>query len=182
MNKKGMTPLESIRLKPWAAMILLSRPESQGGYALDEQLYHWAINQDKNLCALETLSEQLAIFDHLSHQDQISLLIDTLDNSVAMKDLNEALIVAYLSGNLDKIYQQSLEIDGGNSELAIRLRERLIDQRNSIMVYRLIPVLDIGYAFVAVGSLHLPGKQGLLQLLREKGFIVTTPAMPVSPW
>jgi uncharacterized protein YbaP (TraB family) len=182
MNKKGMTPLESIRLKPWAAMILLSRPESQGGYTLDEQLYHWAIKQDKNLCALETLSEQLAIFDHLSHQDQISLLIDTLDNSVAMNDLNEELILAYLSGNLDKIYQQSLVIDAGNSELAIRLRERLIDQRNSIMLNRLLPVLDKGYAFVAVGALHLPGKQGLLQLLRDKGFIVTTPFMPVSPW
>jgi uncharacterized protein YbaP (TraB family) len=182
MNKKGMTPLETIRLKPWAAMILLSRPESQGGYALDEQLYHWGVDQDKKLCALESLSEQLEIFDHLSHQDQISLLIDTLDNSTAIKDLNEELIQFYLSGNLDNIYQHSLKMESSNSELAIRLRERLIDQRNNIMADRLVSVFHEGYAFVAVGALHLPGKQGLLQLLREKGFIVTTSTMSVSPW
>jgi uncharacterized protein YbaP (TraB family) len=182
MNKKGMTPLETIRLKPWAAMILLSRPESQSGYTLDEQLYHWGVDQNKKLCALESLSEQLAIFDHLSRQDQISLLTDSLENLSVMKDLNEKLIQSYLSGSLDNIYQQSLEMEIGNSELSISLREQLIDQRNSMMADRLVSVLNEGYAFVAVGALHLPGKQGLLHLLREKGFIVTAPSMPVHPW
>jgi len=28
--------------------------------------------------------------------------------------------------------------------------------------------------FIAIGALHLPGKQGVINLLRNKGFIVTT--------
>ena len=182
MNRLGITPLETIRLKPWAAMIVLSRPESNGGYALDEQLYHWGNHQYKNLCALETLKEQLSIFDQLSHGDQKSLLIDTLDNLSELKELNETLILAYLSGNLDEIYHQSLEMEGGNTELARRLREQLIDKRNERMAERLVATLDKGNAFIAVGALHLPGEKGLLQLLRNKGFIVTPPSIPVSPW
>jgi uncharacterized protein YbaP (TraB family) len=182
LNRLGMSPLETIHLKPWAAMIVLSRPTSTGGYALDEQLYHWGNHQYKRLCALESLEEQLSIFDELNHNDQISLLRDTLDNAPELKDLNEELILAYLSGNLDKIYSQSLEMEGGNSELAIRLRESLIDRRNEKMAKRLVAVLERGDAFIAVGALHLPGKKGLLQLLRDQGYIVTPPTIQVSPW
>ena len=182
LNRIGMSPLEAIRLKPWAAMIILSRPESTGGYALDEQLYHWGNHQYKKLCALESLQEQLSIFDELDHKDQISLLKDTLDNVSELKALNEELILAYLSGNLDEIYRHSLEMEGGNSELAIRLRERLIDKRNSLMADRLQTVLDKGHAFIAVGALHLPGEKGLIQLLRNSGYIVTPPTLPISPW
>jgi uncharacterized protein YbaP (TraB family) len=182
LNRLGISPLEAIRLKPWAAMIVLSRPASTGGYALDEQLYHWGNHQYKQLCALESLQEQLAIFDELSHEDQISLLRDTLDNVSELKDLNEKLILAYLSGNLDEIHRQSLKMEGGNSELGTRLRERLIDSRNEKMAIKLINVLEKGNAFIAVGALHLPGEKGLLQLLRDRGYIVTPPTIQISPW
>lgn len=182
LNRVGISPLEADRLKPWAAMIVLSRPESTGGYALDEQLYHWGNHQYKRLCALETLQEQLSIFDELNHDDQISLLEDTLENVSELKDLNEALILAYLSGNLDEIYRHSLNMETGNNELAKRLRESLIDKRNLLMAKRVIPVLKKGNAFIAVGALHLPGQKGLLQLLRDEGYIVTSPSIPVSPW
>jgi len=181
LNKKGMTPLAAVHLKPWAAMIVLSRPESQGGYALDEQLYHWGIHQYKELCALETLQEQLSIFDQLSLEDQVALLRDTLDHLPMVQEMNEQLINAYLSGNLDEIYLRSIEIEGGG-ELSLRLRKKLIDDRNQIMAARLIPTLEKGRAFIAVGALHLPGKEGLINLLRKQGFVVTPPDMPLSPW
>lgn len=182
MNRLGMTPLEIIRFKPWAAMIVLSRPESQGGYTLDEQLYHLANAQKKTLCSVETLQEQLSIFDELSHQEQIFLLEDTLNNLSKIKNLNETLIKSYLSGNLDELYRNSLDMGGGNTELAKKLRERLIDKRNIVMANRLVATLEKGGAFVAVGALHLPGENGLLQLLRDRGFIVTPPLIQVSPW
>lgn len=181
LNKKGMTPLAAVHLKPWAAMIVLSRPESQGGYALDEQLYHWGIHQYKELCALESLQEQLSIFDQLSQVDQVALLQDTLDHLPMVQEMNEQLIKAYLAGNLDEIYRRSIEIEGG-SELSLRLRKKLIDERNQTMAKRLIPTLEKGRAFIAVGALHLPGREGLIHLLRKQGFVVTPPDMPVSPW
>jgi uncharacterized protein YbaP (TraB family) len=181
MTKKGISPLYTIRLKPWAAMMVLSRPVSQGGYALDEQLYHWGKSLNKNLCALEHLSEQLSIFDQLSVQDQISILSDTLADESELEVVTEKLIQAYLSGDLAEIYLQSLEMEGSNTELALSLRERLIDHRNIKMAERLVTTLDQGNAFIAVGALHLPGKHGLLQLLTEKGFIVTLSSIAINP-
>jgi uncharacterized protein YbaP (TraB family) len=35
------------------------------------------------------------------------------------------------------------------------------------------PILANGNVFMAVGALHLPGDQGLVELLRKQGFTVT---------
>ncbi len=182
LNKIGMGPVQATHLKPWAAMMLLSRPKGHGGYALDEQLYHWAKYQYKEVCALETLQEQLAVFDQLSNKDQISLLVDTLDNLPMLHEMHEQLIQTYLTGNLDEIYQQSMELQTADHDLSQRLKDTLIDQRNIRMFNRLQPILNKGRSFIAVGALHLPGKKGLLNLLREQGYIVSPAGIAVNPW
>lgn len=182
LNKVGMTPLESIHLKPWAAMVVLSRPQSQGGYALDEQLYHWGVHQYKQLCALETLEEQLMIFDSLDTQDQIVLLKDSLNHLPEIQALNEKLVLAYLNGDLDEIYRRSMELQATEDELTIRLMDSLIDKRNLKMLNRMLPELEKGRVFIAVGALHLPGEKGLINLLRKAGYAVTPPDLKVSPW
>jgi uncharacterized protein YbaP (TraB family) len=40
------------------------------------------------------------------------------------------------------------------------------------MADRMQPYLKQGKAFVAVGALHLPGEQGLLKLLEQRGYSV----------
>lgn len=182
LNKLGITPLESIHLKPWAAMVVLSRPKSHGGYALDEQLYQWGIHQYKKLCALETLKEQLAVFDSLSMEDQIILLKDSLDFLPVVQELNESLVQAYIKGDLDGIYRRSMELQANDNPLNQRLMEALIDKRNIRMIERMLPKLAHGRVFIAVGALHLPGKNGLINLLRKQGYAVTPPSLKVSPW
>ncbi len=181
LHKMGVGPVQATHLKPWAAMMILSRPKSHGGFALDEQLYHWATYQYKELCALETLQEQLSVFDQLSNKDQISLLKDSLDYLPMLQEMNDQLIEAYLVGNLDEIYKRSLEVQSSDHNLSRRLRDTLIDQRNIRMLKRMLPILKKGRGFIAVGALHLPGKKGLLNLLRKEGFIVTPPNVVISP-
>ena len=182
LNKLGMDPLQATRLKPWAAMIVLSRSATRGGYALDEQLYHWAVYQYKQLCALETLEEQLSVFDSLSLRDQVALLKDSLGHQDMLHEMNEELIQAYLQGNLDEIYRRSLEMGAAKNNLSQRLRDTLIDQRNLRMLNRMMPELKKGRSFIAVGALHLPGKNGLLNLLRQQGYVVTPPSVSITPW
>jgi uncharacterized protein YbaP (TraB family) len=50
--------------------------------------------------------------------------------------------------------------------------EELIDKRNKRMAERSKPLIDKGNAFIAVGALHLPGKTGLVELLRSAGYKV----------
>ena len=36
-----------------------------------------------------------------------------------------------------------------------------------------LPIIDKGNAFIAVGALHLPGEQGLVSLLKSRGYTIT---------
>jgi uncharacterized protein YbaP (TraB family) len=49
----------------------------------------------------------------------------------------------------------------------------LLVTRNLSMRDKALPSLAEGSAMIAVGALHLPGRQGLVALLREAGYTVT---------
>jgi len=50
---------------------------------------------------------------------------------------------------------------------------RLIDERNRVMADRIADIARSGpKSFVAVGALHLVGKDGIVELLRRRGFTV----------
>jgi uncharacterized protein len=50
---------------------------------------------------------------------------------------------------------------------------KMITVRNRHMAERAEATLNAGNAFMAVGALHLPGPEGLVSLLQQKGFTVT---------
>jgi hypothetical protein len=41
------------------------------------------------------------------------------------------------------------------------------------MVDRMQPFLDAGGAFIAIGAMHLPGDDGVLSLLANKGYEIS---------
>ena len=53
--------------------------------------------------------------------------------------------------------------------------DHLIVKRNKRLADRAAPYLRRGGAVMSVGALHLPGEDGLVELLRKKGFTVTRP-------
>jgi uncharacterized protein YbaP (TraB family) len=53
-----------------------------------------------------------------------------------------------------------------------RFNRDLLAERNHRMVRRLQELLDQGNTFIAVGALHLPGEEGMLRLLQQRGYTV----------
>ncbi len=49
----------------------------------------------------------------------------------------------------------------------------MINARNKLMAERAEPILARGNAFIAVGGLHLPGNEGLVEKFRQAGYTVT---------
>jgi uncharacterized protein YbaP (TraB family) len=49
----------------------------------------------------------------------------------------------------------------------------MITTRNKTMAAHAEPILAKGNAFIAVGALHLPGPEGLIELLRKNGYTVS---------
>jgi hypothetical protein len=174
LGNLGMTPNAFADFKPWAVVTLLSLPPAQDGDFMDLILYRTAIGSGKEIKGLETMEEQLAIFDTMSEEDQIALLKETLDARPQMTALFEDLIRAYLAQDLDTLMARSERyLQDGDPRLAALFREAAVDSRNRRMAERLEPLLHQGGWFVAIGALHLPGEAGVLHLLEKSGFQVT---------
>lgn len=181
LYNKSMRILESYSLpsekinsiKPWAVVTILSMPKPKTGVFLDLQLYYEALRQGKRTHGLETVSEQIRTLSSMSTQNQIKLLAETIKQNNVMPHMFEEMTKAYLSRKLGEIVKLSKKYRIEDYAIAQEFMVRLVDERNHRMVSRMIPRLDEGQAFIAVGALHLPGKQGLISLLRERGFKVS---------
>ena len=51
--------------------------------------------------------------------------------------------------------------------------QAMIVERNKTMIKNAEPIIGAGSAFIAVGALHLPGPEGLIELLRRAGHTVS---------
>jgi uncharacterized protein YbaP (TraB family) len=173
IQSRGIPELVLERMKPWAAATILSVPPPETGLMLDLVLYQQAQAAGKQLHGLETIQEQLGIFDSMSENDQIQLLRDAVDNLDKIDRMNAEVLVLYKRRDLAGMQALNQRyMNDGDPGISRDLEQRLIIDRNRTMVERMQPYLQAGNAFVAVGALHLPGDQGLLGLLDRRGYTV----------
>jgi hypothetical protein len=163
------------RLQPWAVVLILNMPQPETGLFLDYLLYIKAAEQGKTVIGLEQMGEQLAVFTSLSLNEQVSMLRDTLRDHHNFSQLFEQLLSTYLERDLQKLLELSEQqnMRGSDTALQQRFMGSLVDERNLRMAERLLPLLEAGEVFAAVGALHLPGDTGLLALLRRQGLRVS---------
>jgi len=162
--------------KPWAVALLLSAPQQDPTGVLDIVLARAAAEQGKPVHQLESLEEQIAVFEGMSEADQLALLGHAVENYERMPPLIARLVEAYLARDLAGMWRISEE-SGGDGAEARRLRaefgRRLLEERNKRMAERSEARLNEGGAFIAVGALHLYGGAGMLALLEKRGYRVT---------
>jgi len=175
-GKLGL-PEPAVRLfKPWALALFLSVPPQNPEEVLDVVLARTARAQGKPVHELETLEEQVAIFDGMSEGDQIMLLRRAITDYEQMPRLLGRIVEAWLARDLAGMRRIGEEAAGGGPE-ARRLYEtfsrRLLTERNVRMAARMQARLKEGGAFVAVGALHLHGENGVLAELERRGWRVT---------
>ena len=164
------------QLKPWAVLVNLVVPEPTEGVILDNELLHQAMLQRKTVYQLETVEEQIAVFDDIPMETQVALLQDTLRRFDLMAGMIGRTIDAYLASDLEGIWRINTVLmqSSGDAESHHRyFIRRVIHGRSIIMAHRMQARLREGKAFFAVGAMHLYGEQGILNLLQQEGFIVT---------
>lgn len=172
MAERGIPREVVMAFKPWAVSTLLSLPPLNTGEFLDLALMNRARRADKPVSALETIEEQLATLSGFTLDEQVQMLHDTLDHIDELPAIQGELLEAYLARDLKtlmSVSEKSMGVDEAD-RLAEKFWDALVVQRNQRMFERMLPLLDEGGAFVAVGALHLPGENGLLNLLERKKF------------
>lgn len=171
LRDQGISSEGVRKMKPWAAILTLSMPvPNSSGLFLDMALQLRAILQGKPTYGLESMDEQIAVFDELSLDHQVKLLRQTIQNRQRLATQVEELTLAYLDRDLARISAIENHNRPADDRAYRALMERLLDRRNRVMAERMVPRLKEGNAFIAVGALHLPGDVGLLNLLTRAGY------------
>lgn len=170
---RGISPESALKMKPWAVMMTLSLPPPTTGLFLDLALQLEAGRQSKPTYGLETMAEQIAVFDQLRMEDQVELLRVSVLNFQQLDRQFEELIEAYLRRDLSGLAAIEQKYRIADARLYEILTDRLLVKRNQAMLERMRPRLREGNAFIAVGALHLYGNNGLLALLERAGYRVS---------
>lgn len=158
------------RLKPWAAYTTLSLPPDQHAPPLDLVLMNTAQAAGKTLSGLETLDEQIAVFDGLDEHEQLELLTLTACHYDSFQAEVDEMIEYYESEDLAGMMRMAARYE---SPLQERFMDLLLRQRNHRMVERMRRGLARGGMFIAIGALHLPGTEGVLNLLQADGYRIS---------
>jgi uncharacterized protein YbaP (TraB family) len=125
---------------------------------------------------LETAADQLRAMASLPLAFHMQGLVDTLKLGDKMNDINETMISLYLRGEIGMIwplFRAVLPDEADDPAGYAAFEEAMVTSRNKVMATNAAPILAGGNVFIAVGALHLPGPEGLVELLRKAGYTVT---------
>jgi uncharacterized protein YbaP (TraB family) len=174
-KKIGLSIDEMQRMKPWVVMLQLTVTEMMHlGYSpelgIDNYFLDRAKAENKTVAELETAAEQMALLSKDDDAFQDKLLLYTLESMTELEPLLKSMFDSWKNGEsdkLEKIISLPLDEDPSNKEIY----DELITKRNYKMSEKIEGFLksDKDY-FVVVGSGHVIGKEGIVNLLQRRGF------------
>jgi uncharacterized protein YbaP (TraB family) len=172
---------EALRqLKPWALYLFFSQPRAEirdSRQSLDFVLQRDAAQRGIPVHGLESVEEQLALYEDLDPSFQVALLDEALKENWRIGCRWQTIKDAYLArevGFYTLMTEEMAAMDDPRYRAQMEdLVRAMVDERNVRMVERMTQRLDEGGAFIAVGELHLPGGRGILHLLAERGYRIS---------
>lgn len=166
-EKMGTGVLLYNKMKPFflqSQLSQLSMPKDEEK-ALDLFFFDYAKKHNKMTLGIEKLEDQLSAIKAISLQEQGKMLMQTVrDTSDA--DFEE-LITAYLNADFEKFAELMKD-----TTLPANFEEALLTDRNKGMAKHIAKYCKKQSTFNAIGAAHLPGPNGVIALLRKKGYTV----------
>ena len=142
---------------------------SSTGDAIDIALQNKGLKLGKYVAGLETVDDQMEALFGAPLTEQAQDLVDFCRNDTNFTEYNAQLCDAYHAQDLDALERIIYDPEIGMSE---EQTERLSNTRNRKWMDKITKTLPVQSVLVVVGAAHLIGKQGLIALLRDRGYTV----------
>ena len=140
-----------------------------GDMAMDSYFQVAGSELGKAVYGLETIDDQLKmLLRSITIERQAEILIETIRNANDIITENAKLDSLYVKGDLEGLYEMLIEAE----DMTEAEKFLLVDERNHDWLPKIEEHIKQEPCFIAVGALHLPGNDGLINLLRKAGYKV----------
>ncbi len=172
--ERAGVPIERLQaFKPWmVALTLIGLELQRGGFdaslGLDKHFLDRAPTEGKTVRTLETALEQIDYLESLSPQLQEALVAATFDSAETELAQIQRIAAAWKAGDPAPIERLLLSDMKGVDAVY----QTLLVGRNRRWVPQIEDCFAVQRCFVVVGAAHLVGPDGLVAMLRARGYTV----------
>jgi uncharacterized protein len=164
------TPLTFFNnMKPFFASSMLSLKLFDCSKTVQPEMIILNFAKDNNIAikGLETIGEQIEAIDKVPSELQVSSLIAVLKNIDSAKVKMMEMVGLYKKRDVEGLYNLT-----STDKSADNFEKYLLKNRNKKWLKIIAKQCKTKSLFVAVGAAHLGGKNGLINLLIKKGFML----------
>ncbi len=130
----------------------------------EQELNKQAKKNRMKISGLETLQFQMDLVNNISIEDQIKMLFDGEFSGNPSETYNE-MVEVYKRQDLNKL-KELIDADDSTAKLG----DKFLSDRNRDWISKIEKLVTETSVFIAVGAGHLAGDNGILNLLKEKGY------------
>jgi uncharacterized protein len=159
-------------LKPWVVALTMTSLQLQklgfdANSGVDRYLAGRATKAGKPMAGLENAAFQIGLMDQLSDKDQESMLRQSLkEMDLLDKGLNQ-IVRSWAAGDVRAL--EELLLNAMREYPAVH--QKMIVDRNRRWMPEIERIIEQGEsALVVVGAAHLVGKEGVIELLKARGY------------
>jgi uncharacterized protein len=190
MSERGIPAFMAAKFRPWYISVLLSLPScsmaNMTGRGLDGMVVDVAQGANVPVKALEPYDTVFGIFGDLSMQDQLSMIRATMATEDRSEDFAITLADTYFAQDSRLIWEfmryEALLVPDQSPDVVeaefARMEDAMMVKRNRAWVPVIEDAAARGPVFAAFGSLHLSGKDGVLNLLQHEGYALERLDLP----
>lgn len=167
-------PVQMVQqMRPWMVAVTLAAVEMQQsgfdpGLGIDKHFRDRAVVLGMPVQLLEKALEQVAMLESLGPTLQDALVVETLQGASTEATQAHALMASWKAGDAKGI--ERILVDGMKD--APEVHRVLFVERNTRWVPKIEACLVKARCLVVVGAGHLVGQDGLIEMLRRRGYRV----------
>jgi uncharacterized protein YbaP (TraB family) len=157
-------------MKPFVFVQLATQWKFMGNMESYEQTFEaLAANANIPIVGLETAADQMAIFDHLTNEQQTEMVMESIRNPEKIIQETREMEMLYVDQNIDSLYMMIMK----HESVIVDEKSAFLDDRNSRWIPLIVQHIKAHSTFIAVGAGHLGGPNGVVRLLQQDGFTLT---------
>ncbi len=154
------------KIKPLLSYSIILEEKIKNVKVFEMYFMKRAKKQNMELVGLETMEEQMSLIDNIPIESQVKMLLSMTDSKNIVEEYYE-MVKVYKEQQINKLYDYAKE----DRELE-KYTDKLLVNRNRKWINKLSKLMKESACFIAVGSGHLAGEAGLINLLQNVGYTV----------